>query len=258
MVAFYFQAALDGTSSRLNTVQTHLGNSWLPPTPPLLLRSRHLHRYLRTMHSVSHRGDQKQNREGRLLRRFLTMAQAKKSPAASSAAVRPRRPAARHIEPDPKSGPAAGLGARVGHIAGAAVGAFSALRARARGGASGHNASGQAAGEASSAGADRAANGGAVGRGASGGPGSSSAGAGPARTTRWWSAAAAAAAVETAAGETGAGGSGGKGPEVEVEEEDWDGSVGPQVVKAFINYFSKEVGVWGEGVLYLPLVSSAP
>lgn len=122
-------------------------------------------------------------------------------------------------------------------IADAAAGAFSSMRARARG-ASGHSASGADAGGGSDeAGSPDPA---CAGRAASVNAGREGAGtAGGARATPQRS-----GAAETAGGEKGRGRGGANGPrEKKEEEEDWDGSVGPQVVKAFTNYFSKEVGV---------------
>lgn len=167
------------------------------------------------------------------------MAQAKNSPpapASSPAAAAPPRPraAAPGAKLDSLSRPA-GVGASVGYkIADAATGAFSSMRALARGG-SGHNASGgasgggQTAGTATPASADRPdVHVNTVGE---------DEGGVNTRTAQRRS-----AADKPAAGENG----GAKGREKK-EEEDWDGSVGPQVVKAFINYFSKEV--CGAGVV---------
>eukprot|EP00752_Nemacystus_decipiens_P016764 g15002.t1 len=185
------------------------------------------------------------NREGRLLRRFLTMAQARNSPAAptspssspssssysssSAAAATARRPpAANHARPDSRGTPPAGAGASVGYkIADAAAGAFSSLRVRAWGTSSpsASGGGGHAPGDPNPARAGVAARVAGVGEGA---------GTGAARVTQRRS-----GAPGTAAGEKGRGKGHGQ-KKGQAEGEDWDGSVGPQVVKAFINYFSKE------------------
>ncbi|CAN0052308.1 unnamed protein product, partial [Ectocarpus fasciculatus] len=153
------------------------------------------------------------NREGRLLRRFLTMAQAKKSPPPppppppSSSS----NPAKKTAMPWSSSGDAAGTGVKTATtLATTAAGMFSSMRRRAARGSSAAGASGGASvkvGDKKTGGAAKTA--------------SPSAGREPGSAT----------SSSATVGKTGG---------VTRDSEEGDGAVGPQVVKAFINYFSKE------------------
>ncbi|CBJ30986.1 hypothetical protein Esi_0227_0036 [Ectocarpus siliculosus] len=148
------------------------------------------------------------NREGRLLRRFLTMAQADKSPPPPP----PPPPPPSSSNPAKKtttmswssSGGATGTGGKATTLATTAASMFSSMRRRA---ARGSNASG---GSSVKAGDDKN-------------------GAGAAKTTGREPGSATTASATV--GKTGA---------VTGDGEEGEGPVGPQVVKAFINYFSKE------------------
>ncbi|CAM9488081.1 unnamed protein product [Ectocarpus sp. 12 AP-2014] len=146
------------------------------------------------------------NREGRLLRRFLTMAQANKSPPPPPPPPPSSSNPARETTTMPWSfsGDATGTGGKTTTLATTAASMFSSMRRRA---ARGSNAGG---GSSVKAGDDKT-RGGAV----------STAGREPGSVT----------AASATVGKTGA---------ITGDSEEGEGPVGPQVVKAFINYFSKE------------------
>ncbi|CAN0103492.1 unnamed protein product, partial [Ectocarpus sp. 12 AP-2014] len=146
------------------------------------------------------------NREGRLLRRFLTMAQANKSPPPPPPPPPSSSNPAKKTTAMPWSfaGDATGTGGKTTTLATTAASMFSSMRRRA---ARGSNAGG---GPSVKAGDDKT-RGGAV----------NTAGREPGSVT----------AASATVGKTGA---------IPGDSEEGEGPVGPQVVKAFINYFSKE------------------